>query len=172
MNEVGMASWSRILILKQAADHWAKGDGLETGKLLFENLPPKARPKWAAKILKLVLDRSGVDPSPFLQVLAVADHEKKWKTGHKVFDSLRQTSLKLDELRESRGLTKDEEQYASIVSLAEFVAKVIYNATNPLDEFDDDSGWFIASYVRGFIDGGWSDDQFVTAAWSALCSCE
>jgi hypothetical protein len=166
-----MASWSKI-ILKQAADHWAKGEGLEAGKLLFENLPSRARPKWAAKILKLVLDRSGVEPSPFFQVLTIADREEMWKTGHQVFDSLRDTTLKLNELRRSRGLTIDEEQLASIVLLAELVAKVIYNATNPPDEFDKDSGWWIAAYVREFMDRGWSEEHFVTAAWSALCSCE
>jgi hypothetical protein len=158
--------------LRQAAEHWTKGESLEAGKLLYENLPPKARPRWAARILKLVLDRSGIQSSLFNQVLTVADHENMWKSGHQVFDTLRDTTLRLGELRRGTGLTKEEELLASVVLLAELVAKVIYNATNPPDEFDEDSGWWIAAYLRGFVDHRWSDDHFATAAWSALCSCE
>jgi hypothetical protein len=158
--------------LRQAAELWAKNESLAAGKLIYENLPSKTRPRWAARILKLVLDRSGIQSSLFSDALAVADHEDMWKTGHKVFDTLRDATLRFGELRSGPGLTKDEELLASIVLLAELVAKVIYNATNPPDEFDEDSGWWIAAYLRGFMDHGWSDEQFATAAWSALCSCE
>jgi hypothetical protein len=158
--------------LRQAADHWAKSESLDTGKLIYEHLPSKARPRWAARILKLVLDRSGIQSSLFTQVLAAADHEDMWKNGHQVFSKLRHTTLSLDDLRRDRGLTKDEELLASLVSLAELVAKVIYNASSPPDEFDEDSGWWIAACLRTFVDHGWSDEHFATAAWSALCSCE
>ena len=60
--------------------------------------------------------------------------------------------------------------FASLLSLAELVAKVTYNAVDPPDEFDEDSGWWIAASLRGFVDL-WMDDEFSKVAWSALC-CE
>jgi hypothetical protein len=42
-------------------------------------------------------------------------------------------------------LTKDQETLASLLLLAEMVAKVTYNATDPPDEFDENSGWWIAA---------------------------
>lgn len=158
--------------LKQAAEHWAKGKSLEAGKLIYENLPSQARPKWAARILKFVLERSGIRSPLFSQVLTVADHEDMWKSGHQVFSTLRHTTLRLDELRRGSGLTKDDEIFASVVSLAELVAKVTYNATNPPDEFDEDSGWWIVASLRELVDQRWSDEHFVTAAWSVLVSRE
>jgi hypothetical protein len=158
--------------LKQAAECWANGLPLEAGKLIYENLPPKSRPKWASRILKVVVDRSGRDSSPFDQVLTTAAREDMWKSGHDLFSSLRQLTLKLDEIRRERGLSKEDELSASILSLAELVAKVIYNATSPPDEFDEDSGWWIAACLRGFVDHEWPEEHFATAAWSALCTFE
>ena len=158
--------------LRQAAECWAKGESLEAGKLIYENLPSKARPRWAARILMLVLDRSGIESPLFGEVLYITQHEGMWRNGHRVFSTLRRETLKLLEIQETQGLTKEQELLYSIVSLAELVAKVIYNATNPQDEFDEDSGWWIAACVRGFMDNFWSDERFAKAAWSALCSCE
>lgn len=156
--------------LLQAAEYWSKGEALEAGKLIYENLPPESRVRWAVRILELVLKRSGIESSPFKQVLAAPDHEDMWKNGHQIFSTLRNVTLKLDNLRKSGRLSEDEKLFASILSLAELVAKVIYNATNPPDEFDEDSGWWIAACLRGFVDHQWSDERFAKAAWSALCS--
>lgn len=158
--------------LRQAAACWAKNESLEAGKLIYENLPSKARPRWAARILKLVLDKSGIQSSLFSQVLTAADNENMWKNGHQVFSSLRQMTLRLDESRRGSGFTKDEELIASVVLLAELVSKVTYNATNPPDEFDEDSGWWIATSLRWFVDHACGDERFAEAAWSTLCSSE
>jgi hypothetical protein len=158
--------------LTQAAEYWAKGESLEAGKLIYDRIPTKARPKWAASILRLVLDRSGIQSSLFSEVLAMADNENMWESGHRVFDKLRDRTLQLNELRRGSGLTEDEELLLSVMSLAELVAKVIYNATNTPDEFDEDSGWWIAVCLKAFTDRKWTDEEFTAAAWSALCSCE
>ena len=158
-------------LLKQAAEYWATGKPLEAGKLVYEGLPPKDRPRWAGRILKTVLNRSGIALTPFNQVLSTSEQEELWKYGNEVFDALRTATLRLDELR-SVGLSEDEKLLASILALAELVAKVIYNATNPLDEFDEDSGWWIAVCLRGFVDHRWTDEDFALAAWSALCFWE
>lgn len=159
-------------VLVRAAECWSNGQALEAGKLIYEAMPTKSRPKWAAQILKVVLDKSGIRSAIFNPVLAAADHESRWKSGHQVFSTLRDSVLKFDDKRRQSGLSDDEELLVSILSLAELVAKVTYNATNPPDEFDEDSGWWIAACLRGFLDHDWSDEDFVQKAWTALCYSE
>jgi hypothetical protein len=154
--------------LRRAAEYWSSGQLLEAGELIYDNLPTEDRPRWASGVLRLVLARSGIRSSLFEQILHIADHQAMWGDGHRAFSTLRASTLKLDELERTRGLTEDEELLHSILSLAELVAKVTYNATNPADDFDEDSGWWIAACLRGFVDHRWSDDEF-SKAWSALC---
>jgi hypothetical protein len=158
--------------LRRAAEFWKEGQPLEAGKLIFENLPSQTRPKWAAKILRLVLGRSGVDQTPFWMVLHTADHQAMWGNGHRAFSMLRGEVLKLDGLRSRGKLASEQVLLAEVLSLAELVAKVTYNATDPPDEFDEDSGWWIAACLRGFVENVWRDEEFSKAAWSALCSEE
>ena len=155
--------------LTQANEYWRGGHPLEAGKLIYENLPADIRPKWASRILKLVLLRSGIRSSPIEQVLDIADHTAKWGNANRAFFTVRKSTLKLDSIRD-RGLTKKQELLGWGLALAELVAKVTYNATNPPDEFDEDSGWWIAPCLKGFLDL-LNDDDFSNAAWSALC-CE
>lgn len=154
--------------LEQAAEYWTGGLPLEAGRLIFAKLPTADRPRWASGILRLVLARSGIRSSLFEPVLHIADHQAMWRDGHRAFSTLRASTLKLDKLERTRGLTEDEKLLRSILSLAELVAKVTYNATNPADGFDEDSGWWIAACLRGFVDHRWRDDEFSKAAWSAL----
>lgn len=154
----------------QAAEYWRAGKPLEAGKLIFESLPRDTRPKWAARILTLVLDRSGIERSHFERVLYDADNQRMWADAHRAFDNLRKATLQLEDLQKKRRLTKDEELLAGILLLAENVAKVTYNATDPPDEFDEDSGWWIAACLKGFVDNVWHDDAFSKAAWLRLCS--
>ena len=39
----------------------------------------------------------------------------------------------------------------------------------PLDRFDDDSGWWIAASLKGFVDR-WRDPYFSESAWTVLSS--
>jgi len=64
----------------------------------------------------------------------------------------------------------EQVMFPFLLSLAELVAKVTYNAVDPPDEFDEDSGWWIAASLRAFVER-WNDTNFSEAAWSALC-CE
>ncbi|MCE9562105.1 MAG: hypothetical protein K8U57_08625 [Planctomycetes bacterium] len=153
--------------LKQAKVHWECGRSVEAGRLIYENLPATIRPAWAAKILKLVLDKSGADRSHFERVLNTAENPRLWANGHRCFDILRDESLKCDTLRRGGRLTNDQEIFPYLLTLAEFVAKVTYNAVDPPDEFDEDCGWWVAVSLRGFVDL-WKDEAFSKAAWSAL----
>lgn len=158
--------------LTQAAQCWANGESLAAGKLIYENLPSDARPRWAARILRLVLEHSSMEPSLFQEVLMTADNEALWQNGHRVFSALRNMTLRLDQRRQWWGLRKHEELLAEILLLAELVAKVTYNATEPLAPFDEDSGWWLASSLRSFVDRPGSDERLKNAAWAALCAIE
>lgn len=156
-------------LLQRAREYWQGGQPVEAGRLIHDNLPAQARPAWAARILRLVLNRCGADRSHFERILYTADHPSEWANGHRCFDLLRHETLTCDDLRRRGRLTRDQEMFASLLSLAELVAKVTYNAVDPPDEFDEDSGWWIAASLRGFVDHQWKDEEFSKAAWSALC---
>jgi hypothetical protein len=181
-------------LVERAAEFWRRGAPYEAGQVIFENLPNEVRPKWAARILRLVLTRSGVQPSHFEgvrpkwaarvlrsvlaaigvrsmlfeHVLHIADHPWQWGRGHRVFDKLRDSLLWLETQREMLGLTKKQKLLESLLDLAELVAKVTYNATDPPDPFDEDAGWRIAAQLRAFVER-FDDEEFSEAAWSALC---
>jgi len=57
----------------------------------------------------------------------------------------------------------------AVVYLAELAAKVTYNATDPIDEFDEDSGWWVP-YCVGHILDLLQDEGFSESMWSALCN--
>ncbi|HKX29149.1 MAG TPA: hypothetical protein VJ302_15750 [Blastocatellia bacterium] len=157
--------------IKRAAALWNAGEPLEAGRIIFEGLPKEAQPAWAARILRLVLGRSCTQEKQLDRLLSIVDQPKEWGKAHDAFDSLRDLTLKLD--RQRRRKPGDEQEvvnlHEGVVALAELVAKVTYNATDPDDEFDEDSGWWIASSLRAFVDW-WKDEDFSEAAWSALSS--
>ena len=155
--------------LEQAAVYWREGQPLEAGKLIFGNLPNSIRPKWASGILRLVLGRSEIHLAPIERVLYLADTPEEWRNGHRTFSAVRELTLELDDIIRDHGGTKEQESLSNVLALAELVAKVTYNATDPPDEFDEDSGWWIAACLRGFVDHRWRDEEFSKAAWSALC---
>jgi len=156
------------IALDQALECWRAGQALEAGRLIFESLPNDIPPKWAAGVLRLVLERSGVRLSLFEDVLFIADHPPQWRHAHRTFSNVRDSLLTLDKKR-NRGLTSEEQLISSLLSLSELVAKVTYNATDPLDRFDDDSGWWIAASLKGFVDR-WRDPYFSESAWTVLSS--
>ncbi|MCE9533162.1 MAG: hypothetical protein K8T89_18850 [Planctomycetes bacterium] len=163
-----MQSTMNRVELQKARQSWNRGEALEAGKLIYEVVPLRVRPRWASNALQLVLNRSGVRASLFDLVMTVANQEDLWESGHRVFSMVRKSTLHSDECRRTRGLSTEEELFASILSLAELVSKVTYNATDPPDEFDVDSGWWIAASLRGFMNHRWQDDEFADAAWATL----
>ncbi|HKX29150.1 MAG TPA: hypothetical protein VJ302_15755 [Blastocatellia bacterium] len=152
--------------IKRAAELWNAEQPFEAGRIIFEGLPKEVQPIWAARILRLVLERSGVKLKQIDRLLEIADQPTKWRKAHQAFSSIRGQTLKLDDQRR-HGSTDKQEILGAVLVLAELVAKVTYNATSPDDEFDEDSGWGIATILRGFVDR-WNDDDFPRAAWTEL----
>jgi hypothetical protein len=149
----------------QAIGHWREGRPIEAGRLIFENIAPEVRPKWASSILASVVERTGVHSPPIENILQIASHRDEWKKAHEAFSSARDLTLELERIGDSRSV--EQTLLLRMVILAELVAKVTYNATSPPDEFDEDSGWWIAVCLKGILDF-LGDDDFSSAMWLAL----
>lgn len=150
--------------LEQAGEHWRQGLALEAGRIIFENLHAHLRPKWASTILHLVLSKSGISFAPIESLLDIVDQPSEWANAKCAFSLLRESTLELERMQ-TRSL--EQEMLLRHLYLAENVSKVIYNSTHPPDEFDEDSGWWIAVCLKSLVDW-WNDDEFADAAWAAL----
>ena len=151
-------------ILSKARGLWKNGNALEAGRLIFESLPVGTRPQWAARVLRLVVDRTGVKSEPVELAISIANTPDDWSKAHDVFSTVRDATLELERLRP---LSPPQTLLLRHLGMAELVAKVAYNATNPVDEFDEDSGWWIAPCLKHILDS-LDDEKFSIAAWSAL----
>lgn len=66
-------------------EYWKGGKAIDAGKLIFEALPNTLRPRWASRILRLLLVKSGTNSSLFHLVMLTAEQPSKWSHGHQVF---------------------------------------------------------------------------------------
>ena len=134
---------------------WEGENPLEIGRIIFEQIPPAKRPKWAASVLQLAT--SWIRHIPEIDyVLAIARDPREWEKGHIAFDRIRNLTL-----------INKEEFIECLLLLAENTAKVIYNETNPTDPFDADSGWWIAENLWS-ITAKINDAEFEQKAWLCL----
>jgi hypothetical protein len=155
-------------ILSKARTQWMNGKTLDAGKLLFEQLDMEIRPRWAANILKLVLERTGIKSNPIDRIISIANCPNDWGKAHDAFSALRKAALDLEQLK---ARSPQQTLLLSHLLLAELVAKVTYNSTNPPDGFDEDSGWWIAPCLKDILNLV-GDQKFSAAMWSALSSDE
>jgi hypothetical protein len=117
--------------LDQAAEYWRQNQPLKAGRLIFENLPREARSLWASNILKSVVERTGIESSSIKNILQIANHPSEWNKAHEAFSLARAETLKLNRFQEK---TIEQMLLVQQMGLAELVAKVIYNCTDPQDE--------------------------------------
>ncbi len=146
------------------AEHfWNGGESEQAGRIIFESLSAADQPIWAISILKLAIARVNIESPPIHNLLRIADDATQWPQTHDAFSMLRDEVLFLEK---PRALSDKDERVLQLY-LAENVAKVIYNATKPTDEFDEDAGWWIARCLRDLVDF-LQDEQFTRDAWSIL----
>jgi hypothetical protein len=158
-------SIERGTVLSIASKYWQDGNPLEAGKLIFQSLPEEIHPKWAGNILQSVLKRAEIKLPPLDLVIKIANSPNDWGKAHEVFSELRKLTLDLEDLKTRN---TQENLLLNLLLLAELVAKVIYNATNPPDEFDEDSGWWIAASLKDILDL-LHDEKFSADSWLELC---
>lgn len=146
---------------------WQSGEALQVGHSIFDAVAEQSRPAWAARVLRVALSQAPEHAADVAAVLAVADDPRRWAEGHAVFSSVRREVLKLDERGRTAGWTPATLTRAHLLAIAELVAKVTYNATSPRDEFDEDSGWWVAVCLRNLVEHV-RDASFERDAWRAL----
>ncbi|WP_162656003.1 hypothetical protein [Tuwongella immobilis] len=156
------------MTIQNVLSRWESGTPMQAGEELFKSLEANVRPLWAAGILSLVYNRSRFQQPVIDEAIQIARTPSLWAEGHRLFDRIRSLTLRLDG-DDDLGLSGDSKLLLGhVVSLAELVAKVTYNASDPADPFDEDSGWWIVECLRGFVDHVWTDKDFSAAAWEAL----
>lgn len=134
---------------------WDTGQSLEAGRLLYEHIPAKSRPIWAASVL--VIAQRHVSALPEVEtILAIANDPSRWREASDAFWAIRELTLQAkDPLCEG------------VLTLAENVAKVIYNSSGHSPLFDHDSGWWIAQNLK-YITEQINDPDFAAEAWLVL----
>jgi hypothetical protein len=153
-------------IVEQASEFWRLGNALEAGKLICQDIPPSAQPKWATDVLAAVVQRTGLTTREIERALEIGRQRSEWPLAKRAFSDTRRA---VHELTDRGSLTRDESVLLEELILAEVVAKVAYNATNPDDEFDDDSGWIIAMPLKDLSDLI-GDESFRAAIWDTVCA--
>lgn len=159
MEDTGKEYQSRL------SEYWQSGKPLDAGRLIFENLPVEVRPKWASRILELVVKRTGIRSPAIERVLHIAGDPNEWSEAHAAFSFVRTSVLEMIRA----GIRSDDQMlFLQVLGLAELVAKVLYNSINPPDEFDLESGWSIAESLKHILDL-LKDPEFSRIMWSVLC---
>jgi len=104
---------------------------IEEGRKIFDRVPRGVQPCWGGLLLDRCLEV--IDTVIQIKELSrVIDNPQKWLQAHHLFTEIRKY-----------GLEHPEYQPAPFLLLAEKIAKITYNATNPSAPFDANSGWFI-----------------------------
>jgi len=152
--------------LLEAERLWTSGKTWEAGEILFARIPEPDRPAWAARCLRLAVEYSGATLKIIQDVLNLAESRKRWKYGHDVFDKVRTQTLSMDEKSRSRTLSQSEQKELWLLEIAELVAKISYNATDPYDPFDDDTGHRMAQHLHAYSE--FIGANFRQKAWQTL----
>ena len=143
--------------IAQAERDWEAGHALDAGRLIYERIPPRQRPAWAAQALEAV--RGLIPKMPEIDgVLEIARDPARWRAAHDAFTAVRALTLGAkDPLVEA------------VLRLAENVAKVTYNASGGPAPFDRDAGWWVAQNLHAIISrGGEKASKLRAEAWSLL----
>jgi len=115
------------------------------GGHIFNNVPDEIKPHWAGFVLSRFDKYFENIPEPVRELFPIIDDKGKWKNAHEQFTKIREFGL------------VNQEYCKEYLRLAEFVAKVTYNASGEPDPFDSDSGHYIACFafkiVERFGDG-------------------
>jgi len=107
---------------------------------IFNNVPDEIKPYWAGFVLSRFDNYFEDIPEPVRELFPIIDDKDKWKNAHEQFAKIREFGL------------VNQEYCKEYLRLAEFVAKVIYNASGEPDPFDSDSGHYIACFAFKIVE--------------------
>lgn len=149
-------------IIDEAFDYWSSKKPLESGRIIYNQIPNDQRPIWAAEILNLCRRLTSSVPE-IDAVYEIALNQQRWKEAHDAFSRVRNLTLAFEKSKSKNSV------YGGLLYLAENTAKVIYNASGEPAPFDYDSGWWLVSNLRYIVDEIKSS-EFEAKAWSKVCS--
>lgn len=109
-------------------------NNLNTGRVIFENVPDNLKPFWSGLILSRFNNYVKNIPDSIKELYQIIENENRWTEAYVQFSKIRQFVL--------------DNKYDlpnSYLLLAEKTAKVTYNASGQSAPFDANSGWYISS---------------------------
>lgn len=159
-----------MISIGEARTLWNSEQYMELGKRILDPMPLHQQPIWAARILKLVYEHSGLKHEAIETLLEISSNPDQWKMAKPHFSVIRRVLLEFDQKRTRKYvLSEEEKSLCGMLVLAEQTAKVTYNATDPFDEFDEDSGYWLVPLLHGFVKyPSWQSEVFSQKAWNTL----
>lgn len=146
--------------LSKAQLLWNEDCAYQSGELIVGSMPAGARPVWAATMLHHVLRYVTYTPE-FDEVVDIAQHSGRWFEALDVFHRVR--TLRQEATRDP--------VYDTVAALAENVAKVTYNASNPTVPFDSDAGPRAVADFKRILDAV-ADPALCSRAWPLVAGQE
>jgi hypothetical protein len=152
--------------LDEAWPLWQAGHWIAAGRLLFESMAEEERPRWAIRLFKHAVARGNVSCEPINNLLRIVSDPTQWHRAHDAFGRLRDAGLQLDR---APSLTEEQQTLSHLLGVGEITAKVTFNASNASRPypFDEDSGWWVASIFKHFLDRVNGEDSS-KEAWLVL----
>jgi hypothetical protein len=133
----------KIIVLVDAIglqERWLSGDFSACETLVSGIAPPELARR--ATIALSACCTTVSTPDEVRDVVRIGQQD--WTKGHAAFDAVRQLTLEGERQRRSAS-----DPSFVMLFVAENAAKVIYNASVPVDPFDDDSGaWLLLTLAR------------------------
>lgn len=123
-----------------AAKYWSSGESLKASQLLYGEVPAADRVSWSFALLELSV-RWLNGERMHSNLLDLRDSPSRWVRARRLFEKIRSRTLRLEG---RKSLDDASRALLNVCYLSENVAKVVYNSTNPIDEFDEDAGSWIA----------------------------
>lgn len=148
----------------QICNYIEQGKMHEASQLIYNSLDTGQRPAWAVNALLTAVEHKNPNVKSINAAIEMAKDPNRWHEAHQIFDGLR------DDLIATLNSSQRYEKHDTLLqylSLAELVSKVIYNATEPDDPFDEDSGEAIPMCIKQLLDY-FQDAQFSQKMWSVL----
>jgi hypothetical protein len=145
--------------LKQLRLEWKSGDAVRVGQAILQHLPLADQVARAGAILDVCRTRWTSVPAVDA-VSELARTPRRWREGHEHFSAVRKLTL-IEEKRRSNDF------YYALLFVAENTAKTIYNATEPIDAFDEDAPFWLAKNALSIVRSV-NDSRFEEEIWQAL----
>lgn len=146
---------------------WEAGETDRVAHAIYDAIPMRMRPGWAADILEVACSRLPAVPKRVRAVVGIGRTPRRFRTAHAAFSAVR--GLTLAEDRYGTG----GDVYAAVLGIAEFAAKVIYNASGVQEPikpgeqapFDDECGYWLVGGLGHLVRTCGSPD-FDRLAWA------